>query len=49
MVRGGPVSQLGVCGQAGPDDVGGVVLGPELGAALVEEVDDEELNASVQT
>ena len=47
--RGSPILELGVGGQAGPDDVGRVVLGPQLGTALVEEVDDEELNASVQT
>lgn len=38
---------LQVCGQVGPDDVGRVEALPQLGAALEDEVDDEELDACV--
>lgn len=39
--------QLQVGGQIGPDDVGRVEALPQLGAALEDEVDDEELDACV--
>lgn len=39
--------QLQVGGQIGPDDVGRVEALPQLGAALEDEVDDEELDARV--
>lgn len=40
--------KLGVCGQVIPHDVRRVVLVPQLGTALKQEVDDEEFDACVQ-
>lgn len=44
----GPLLELRVSGEAVPHDVGRVILVPQLGAALEQEVYDEELDAGVQ-
>lgn len=44
----GPLFELGVRGEAVPHDVGGVVLVPQLWAALKQEVYDEEFDAAVE-
>lgn len=50
-VQRGPAAllQLQIGGQAGPDDVGGVVAPPQPGTAPEDEVDDEELDTCVHT
>ena len=40
--------QLRVCGEVVPHNAWRVVLVPQLGAALEEEVNDEELDAGIQ-
>lgn len=45
----GALLQLRVCGEALPDDVGGVVLGAQPRAAFEDEIDEEKLDPSVES